>query len=214
MKKVKFFIKFIVPMMAFVLIFSQVFSFPAEANSLQVENEKEQAIYALQESFGYSKEEALELYEQVNSTSKYYTTSKDGSISFDSESALENGVDPSVVAQITSDLDKIGKNNLKNLNSTLASCKGMTFFDPGQYRAYFDNCKTEDVVFYLTVAAGIVTIAGLIVSFIGCPIGVSLQIAGVITGLEAAYLNHINKGCGVYIYYYGPYLGARSQTCS
>lgn len=210
--KLKNSIKYLIVTIIFTLCFVSVTNFPASAESITKDQETE-AYKIIQEYYNVDETEAKRLYEETQNAQEFYKFDSDGNLYFDEEGALSNGVDESLVEEITGVLDSLQNELGDEKISLLASCKGLTLWDPGNSRAYFDDCDTDDLVIALAGAVAVLAIVGIIAACMGMGvIAAFYEVAAVLITFGAAVVGVRNKGCGVFVYWAGSNKGIHSQT--
>lgn len=120
-------------------------------------------------------------------------------IQFDEIEAEKNGVSKELINATKSDIEKI---NSAGDSIFSRSCKGSNEFKNRiyGYDTYFDSCATTQLIGYLTIGAGVATIAAAITAFIAPPAGLAVGIAAGLIGIGAGVLTVASaKGCGVFI---------------
>lgn len=121
-------------------------------------------------------------------------------ILFDDKAAEKNGVSMELINATKYDVEKI--NGAANSIVTLASCEGKNKFEDRWYGydTYFDSCNTTKLIGYLTIGAGVTTIAAAITAFIAPPVGLAVGIAAGLMGIGAGVLTVASaNGCGILV---------------
>lgn len=145
--------------------------------------------------YGYTEDEVRKMVEDVSQIKDYFTIDSNNAASFDAESALEEGVDRELVLRTQKDMEKLDGINL------LSSCSGISGWYAPQEIIFFDSCQTSNIIYSIETTGNITTIAGLIIAYFAPPAGIAVGIAGVLLNQGAAYLNHINRGYGIAVFY-------------
>ncbi|MEK9199833.1 hypothetical protein ACH0B5_17850 [Ureibacillus sp. 179-F W5.1 NHS] len=121
-------------------------------------------------------------------------------IQFDEIEAEEKGVSKELINATKSDIEKINKAS-EGIFS-IAACDGSNKYVDRWYGydTYFDSCNANKLIGYLTIGAGITTIAAAITAFIAPPVGLAVGIAAGLIGIGAGALTVANaNGCGILI---------------
>ncbi|PLR91936.1 hypothetical protein [Bacillus sp. T33-2] len=127
------------------------------------------------------------------------------SIQFNDKAAEKNGVSKQLIESTKSDVSKINSYVEKEKHNTddglvhIAACSGASkFVDTWNgYDTYFDSCETTKIIGYLTIGAGVATIAAAVAAFIFPPAGLAAGIAAGLMGIGAGALTVASaEGCG------------------
>lgn len=203
------------------ILFSAAFLSPiasAEAIDKKVEKQFNDVI---QEEYGLTEEEVIPFISDLEKASAYYTYDANGDLEFNSEEALANNVNTTLVAEITDSLSKLKEfksetNGISTFSAKAkAACKGINTVDEYQKRYYINSCNSDDLAFMLTLFVPIGTVVSFILGFLSITAGAAYLLATAIAAVGAASLTYYNsKGCGVWGFYKADNPTMLSQTCS
>lgn len=206
-------------LIAFVM-FMTTFTSSMYAEGKVKDEEIKFAVSFLQDSYGIDEKEAVSLYYDIIKAQKFYHLDNSGTLSFDTKEALAGGVNPDIVKEIKNSFGELAKENesvtvaADGVITASTACYGMQLYNPAQYRLFADTCHTDDLVWQLKLMAGAAAIIGILVAFWSLPAGAAYEVAAILLGLGATYIERVDVGCGIYIYWRGPHTGLHGQPSS
>lgn len=145
---------------------------------------------------GLTEKEILKEYEDYLSIKDYFEVKPDGTLYFNAEEAISNGVEKELVEYNDYMVNE-------QLAGELASCKGIK----GKYsdgalidEAYFDNCQTNTFVRILQAGGAISLIISAMSAFLGFPLVALVTTYAAVVMLYTAFeLSNVDKGCGIVV---------------
>lgn len=153
---------------------------------------------------GFSESKLKQLQKEFKTIKPYFKKDQNNAVYFDAKSALANGADSQLVKKVKNDMTNV-KSAIKSSSHSQKSyiagnCPGYNLWYGTQNMLLLDNCLTKDLVFFISMDAGIHAIAGAIISALFVPAGVPILVASALYVMGVAYINWVNRGYGIGIF--------------